>query len=98
MKKVDKTLREASYWAYAAWTAPFVALAVLIGEILIGTDSILGATSIAVVVTFVTTSVFWWWWAITKIIYMIKTTSKVEENFAELKKELIKLNKDLKTK
>ena len=95
MKQIDKTLREASYWTYAAWTAPFVALTVLIGEILIGTDSILGATSIAVVVTFVTTSVFWWWWAITKIVYMMQMTSKVEENFNELKKELTKLNKDL---
>ena len=94
-KNIDKTLREASYWAYAAWTAPFVALAVLIGEILIGTDSVLGATSIAVVVTFVTTSVFWWWWAITKIVYMVKMTSQVEQNFDELKKELTKLNKDL---
>lgn len=95
MKKIDKTLREASYWAYAAWTAPFVALAVLIGEILIGTDSILGATSIAVVITFVTTSVFWWWWAITKIVYMVKMTTQVEQNFNQLKIEISKLSKDL---
>ena len=95
MKKIDKTLREASYWAYAAWTAPFVALAVLIGEILIGTDSILGATSIAVVITFVTTSVFWWWWAITKIVYMVNMTTQVEQNFNQLKNEISKLNKDL---
>lgn len=98
MKKIDKTLREASYWSYAAWTAPFVALTVLIGEILIGSDTILGATSIAVVVTFVTTSVFWWWWAITKIVYMIDMTTQVEQNFNQLKNEIGKLNKDLKTK
>ena len=83
---------------YTAWTAPFVALAVLIGEILIGSDTILGATSIAVVVTFVTTSVFWWWWAITKIVYMIDMTTQVEQNFNQLKNEIGKLNKDLKTK
>lgn len=98
MKKIDKTLREASYWTYAAWTLPFVALTVLIGEILIGSDTILGATSIAVVVTFVTTSVFWWWWAITKIVYMIDMTTQVEQNFNELKSEISKLNEDLKTK
>lgn len=95
MKKIDKTLREARYWTYAAWTLPFVALTVLIGEILIGSDTILGATSIAVVITFVTTSVFWWWWAITKIVYMIKTTSQVEENFQDLKRELLGLKKDI---
>ena len=95
MKQVDKTLKQASYWVYAAWTAPFVALTILLGEIILGMDTIAGATAVTVVVTFVATSVFWWWWAITKIVYMIKVTQKVEDNFERLKEELRQIRKDL---
>ena len=32
--------RQALWWKYAAWTSPFVALAILIGEILLGFDNL----------------------------------------------------------
>ena len=94
-KKIKDTLAQASYWAYAAWTFPFVALALVIGETLIGHETWMGAMAIAVVVTFVITSVFWWWWALSKIVFMIKATQQVEENFNELKSELTRLSIDI---
>lgn len=92
---IKKTQKEAKLWMYAAWTLPFVALAVLIGEILIGHETLLGATSIAVAVTFVATSVFWWWWAITKIVYMIKSSDNVIRDFETIKHELREIKKDV---
>ena len=88
-----KTGQEAGYWAYAAWTAPFVALAILIGEELLGFDT--APTSLVIVITFIATSVFWWWWAISKIVYMIKCSHKMESNFEELKDELKEIKKDV---
>ena len=94
-KKIKDTLAQASYWAYAAWTFPFVALAVLTGEILIGNESWMGRTAITVVVTFIITSVFWWWWAISKIVYMVNAAQRVEENFSNLSKEIKEIKKDV---
>jgi len=88
-----KTGQEAGYWAYAAWTAPFVALAILIGEELLGFDT--APTSLVIVITFIATSVFWWWWAISKIVYMIKCSHKMESNFEELKNEFKEIRKDV---
>jgi len=88
-----KTGQEAGYWAYAAWTAPFVALAILIGEELLGFDT--APTSLVIVITFIATSVFWWWWAISKIVYMIKCSYKMESNFEELKNEFKEIRKDV---
>jgi polyferredoxin len=90
-----KTGQEAGYWAYAAWTAPFVALAVLLGLELIGADDWYSITALTIVVTFIATSVFWWWWAITKIVYIIECSRKVEENFLELSKEIKEIKKDV---
>lgn len=88
-----KTEKEAQYWRYAAWTLPFVALAILIGEKLLGFDT--APTSIVIAVTFVATSVFWWWWAISKIAYMIKCSHRVESNFEAIKNELSEIKKDV---
>ena len=87
-KIVKSTIKQASYWAYAAWTTPFIAMILLVGEILIGHDSMYG----------VTTSVLWWWWALRRIVYMIKTTQQVEQNFASLMAEISSLRKDMDTK
>jgi len=57
-----------------------------------------GVMAISIVVTFVTTSVLWWWWALRRIVYMIKTTQQVEQNFASLMVEISSLKKDMDTK
>ena len=89
------TEQQARWWRYAAWTAPFVALAIILGEILLGFDSIVNITSISVVVIFITVSVFWWWWAISKIVIMMSTSERVEKNFELLKDELKEIKKDV---
>ena len=89
----NSTEQQARWWRYAAWTAPFVALAILIGEELLGFDT--APTSLIIVVTFIATSVFWWWWAISKIVYMIKCSHRIESNFEELKDELKEIKKDV---
>ena len=94
----EKILRQTKYWRYAAWTLPFVALGLLVALDVIGAENYKDIVSIAVVCVFFGCSVFWWWWAITKIVYMIDMTTQVEQNFNQLKSEISKLNKDLKTK
>jgi len=90
---MKNTEKQARWWKYAAWTLPFVALAILIGEELLGFDT--APTSLIIVVTFIATSVFWWWWAISKIVYMIKCSHRIESNFEELKDELKEIKKDV---
>ena len=87
------TEKQAQYWRYAAWSAPFVALAILVGEILLGWKT--NTTALIVVTTFIATSVFWWWWAISKIVYMIKCSYKMERNFEELKNDFKEIKKDV---
>jgi len=89
----NNTEQEARWWTWAAWTSPFVALAILIGETLLDINT--RPTSLIIVVTFITTSVFWWWWAISKIVYMIKCSHKMEDSFNNLRDELIAIKKDV---
>ena len=92
---MNKTEQQARWWKYAAWTAPFVALAIVLGEILLGFDSLVNITSVSIVVIFIATSVFWWWWAISKIVYMIQCANRTEENFRTLKDELKEIKRDV---
>ena len=92
MKNIEQ---QARWWKYAAWTAPFVALAILVGENLLGFDNWIQSTSLVIVVTFIATSVLWWWWAISKIVYMIECSHRMEKNFSDLKDELIEIKRDV---
>ena len=87
--------QQAKYWRYAAWTSPFAALAILLGEIFLGFDSVVNITSIMVTTIFITVSVFWWWWAISKIVYIMNAAERVEKNFESVKKELIEIKRDV---
>jgi len=89
------TEQQAKYWRYAAWTSPFAALAILLGEIFLGFDSIVNITSIIIVTIFITTSVFWWWWAVSKIVAMMKSTERVEKNFEGIVHEIQEIKKDV---
>lgn len=89
------TEQQAQYWRWAAWTSPFVALAIILGEILLGFNSIVNITSIIIVVIFITTSVFWWWWAISKIVHMMNAAERVEKNFEGIKEELKEIKRDV---
>lgn len=91
----NKYVKEARYWKYAAWTMPFVALAVLIGEIILGHKQEQAITSMIIIATFVTTSVFWWWWSLNKIVYMIKKSDQVLDDFVEVKKQLQEIKENV---
>jgi len=93
---IKKTEQQARLWKYAAWTAPFVALAIILGEMLLGFESIINITSISIVVIFIATSVFWWWWAIDKIYELISAFNKTDQSFDKIANELQKIRKDIK--
>jgi len=90
---MNNTEKQARWWKYAAWTAPFVALAILIGEELLGFDT--APTAVIISVTFFATSVFWWWWALSKIVYFTKCSQRMEKNVESLVSELLELKKDV---
>jgi hypothetical protein len=87
-KAVQKAKLEASLWAYAAWTLPFVALSILVFEYFIGSDDWIGITIIAITVTFFSISVFWWWWALNKFVVVINSMKETSERFDEIKTDL----------
>ena len=89
------TEQQAQYWRWAAWTSPFVALAIILGEHFFGFDSIINVTSVSIVAIFITVSVFWWWWAISRIVYMMKKNEGIEKNFESIKQELREIRKDV---
>jgi hypothetical protein len=92
MKNIEQ---QARWWKYAAWTASFVALAILTGEHLLGLESLISITSIIIVTVFIATSVFWWWWAISKIVFMVESAHRIEKNFGDLKDELKEIKKNV---
>jgi len=87
--------KQARWWRYAAWTAPFVALSLIVGEILLGFDSLVKITSIIIVTAFVATSVLWWWWVISKIVGVINGATRIEKNFENLLGEVKEIKKDV---
>ena len=92
---MKNTEKQARWWRYAAWTAPFVALATIIGEQLLGFDNLVQSTSLVIIITFIATSVFWWWWAISKIVHIVKAAERVEKSFEGIKQELKEIKKDV---
>lgn len=95
-KTAEETKRQVKWWSYAAWTLPFVALAILIVEEYIGLDSTYRKTVASVLVIFFAVSVFWWWWALHKIKYVIQSLRNTDKNFEEVKQELRETKQILK--
>jgi len=87
MKRFKKIINQSRLWAYAAWTTPFIALAILLTEEFFYQE-LIGITSSIIVIIFIAVSVFWWWWALDKIVYMIKCAKKNEESFEHILEEL----------
>lgn len=88
VKLVRRTGEEASLWAYAAWTLPFTALALLVFEHFIGWESLIGKTLVLISVTFFTISVFWWWWALNKLVVLLRYAKDNETRFKEILDEI----------
>jgi hypothetical protein len=92
---LNQTKRQTRWWAYAAWTMPFVALALLGAEVFFGYNDLFRKTLVAVGVTFFSVSVFWWWWAIFKIRDMVNGLDRTINSLSEVKDEIIKTRKVL---
>jgi ABC-type Na+ efflux pump permease subunit len=95
-KAVDKAAKEASLWAYAAWTLPFVAIAVLVFEYLIGWDTAMARTLTTIAIVFFSISVFWWWWALHKITVILGSLKETDARFEDIKEELRQTRKTLR--
>ena len=89
LKTLVKTKVEIKWWSYAAWTLPFVALAIIIFERIFGFENYYQITLTLVSLVFFSISVYWWWWALHKIAvilsYMNKTDRHIEEVINEIK-------------
>lgn len=87
IKSIKNISQQARWWAYAAWTAPFVALAALVTEHFFA-PSLYGITIMCITSTFIAVSVYWWWWALTRIVEMTKMAQRNEDKFAEILHEI----------
>jgi hypothetical protein len=97
-KAVQKAKKEASLWAYAAWTLPFAALALIVFEHFIGHADWIAVTIIVITTTFFSISVFWWWWALNKFVVVLQAMKENTDRFDDIKtdlKETRKLVQDL---
>lgn len=92
---LKETKKQVRWWAYAAWTMPFVALALLGAEEFLGYNDVFRKTLIAIGVTFFSVSVFWWWWAIFKIRDMVEGLNRTINSLTEVKEEIVKTRKVL---
>lgn len=89
LKILVATKIEIKWWSYAAWTLPFVALAIITFESYFGFENYVKTTLTISSIMFFTICVYWWWWALNKIgiilSYMHKTDRHIEEVITEIK-------------
>lgn len=90
---IDKQI---SYWKYAAWTLPFLALAGIIFFHWIGWDTTLQRFLAIIFTVFFGISVFWWWWALDKLGSLIKEKLNVVNQLNVLANEIKKLRENLR--
>jgi len=76
------------WWAYAGWTLPFIALAILIVEKLFGLESLYKNTVLLTLFIFFTISVYWWWWALDTILRILHQLNGAETRIVEIKQDL----------
>lgn len=84
----EQTAYQTKLWSYAAWTLPFVALAIIVIGYYLNLDSLIEHIMLTISVTFIGTSVFWWWWAINKIVLIMRAMEQTDSNFVEIKEDL----------
>lgn len=87
-KSVRQAAQEARYWAYAAWTLPFVALALIVFEHYIGHDDWISITLVGITTTFFSVSVYWWWWALNKVVTVMAAMKANDERFEDVIHEI----------
>lgn len=93
-----KTSSEIKWWAYAAWTLPFVALSSIGFLHFIGWETLYNKSIVVGAVTFFTVSVFWWWWALFKIKSLVEILERVSQKFEIVKDNIAFIKKDIQDK
>lgn len=83
------TANQVKWWAYAAWTLPFVALVVLGIEQMFNWTTLYEKSILIIGTVFFAISVYWWWWALYKIKQMIDQLYVTMEKIDEVKTEII---------
>lgn len=94
MKK--KLFKQSQWWKYAAGTVPIVCLVILAIIDLANWSHEHNQLLGFLLLCFFTVGILWWWWAVDKIVYLAKLLIKTEQQFAELKTELIKIKQEVK--
>lgn len=93
-----KTSQEVKWWAYAAWTLPFVALAGLGFLHFFGWETLYAQSIVVGAVIFFSVSVFWWWWALFKIKTLVDILDRVSQKFESVKENISFIRKDIQDK
>jgi len=88
-----ETKHQVRWWSYAAWTLPFVALALIGIDEFFQYNDMLRRTLVAAGLTFFCVCVFWWWWAIFKIRDIVQGFSNTIESLSEVKEEIVRTRK-----
>jgi len=83
--KISNSIR---WWAYAAWSLPFISLAVLLIEKLAGLESLYHNTALMILFCFFVASTYWWWWAMDTIFRIVKQLNSAESRILEIKSEI----------
>lgn len=96
VEATKKAAREAKWWAYAAWTLPFTALALIIFGHYVDSDNAYATIILLITTVFFSISVFWWWWALNKFVVLLKSFKRAEEHFEEIKDELKKTRETIR--
>lgn len=91
----NTTNKEVRWWAYAAWTAPFTALAVIFLMVNVGWSEGLDKVTVVIAAGFFTASVYWWWWAIFKLAKISNILLETAENLKKIGKEMREVGKEL---
>jgi hypothetical protein len=91
-----QTGKQAGYWAYAAWTLPFLALSALVFEHFAGLENWYRISFVIIATTFFSISVFWWWWALAKIAGLVEGLNRVGDNVKIISDEIKEVKKELK--
>ena len=95
-KKTQSTETQVGLWKYAAWTLPFVALAVIVFSSFIGIDSLFDKAIVIICSAFFAVAVFWWWWALHKLLDIVKVLDATARSLQWVKNSIGSIRKDLK--
>ena len=91
----NTTNKEVRWWAYAAWTAPFTALAVIFLMVNVGWSEGLDKVTVVIAAGFFTASVYWWWWAIFKLAKISNILLETAENLKKIGREMREVGKEI---